>query len=447
MLNLWDLLGEGISVDGRGHLRVGGCDTLELAARFGTPLYAYDEEGIRRRCRDWKEAVAALWPDGQVLYASKAFLTLAMAALIEEEGLGLDVCSGGELWTALEAGFPAERVYFQGNGKSWEELEMALQVGVGRIVVDNPEELGRLHLLGARLGKKASVLLRVTPGVDAGAHDHISTGKYAAKFGFLPGDQLREGVSKAGLSPYLELAGLACHVGSQILDPAPLSQAAEAMVEVARAFPWSEGWELDLGGGLGARYTREDDPPSPRKVVAEVVERLREGCRKWGLPLPRLLFEPGRSLVAEAAVALYTVNAVKEMPGRRYVVVDGGIHDNPRPPLYGARYTAALAGRMADPPEGEFWVVGKNCESSDVLAREVLLPWPRPGEIVAIFTAGAYQYAMASNYNRFPRPAVIFAREGTADLVVARESYHDLLARDLLPARLRRAHVAATASS
>ncbi|MEW6545851.1 MAG: diaminopimelate decarboxylase [Bacillota bacterium] len=427
----------GLRVNSRGHLEVGGCDTPELGVRFGTPLYVYDEEEIRRRCRAWRGAVEQFWPGGQVLYAGKAFLTLAMAALVHQEGLGMDVCSGGELWTALAAGFPASRVYFQGNGKSPEELEMALEAGVGCIVVDNHEELARLRHLCRRLKGRVRVLLRFAPGVEAGAHDHLSTGTIHSKFGFLPGPDLERALQTVRESRGMVLTGLACHVGSQIPSPEPFCEAAEAAITVARSFPWQAGWELDLGGGLGARYTEEDDPVSPFELVERVARHLREACRREGVPLPRLVLEPGRSVVAEAAVALYTVQAVKRVPGRSYVVVDGGLHDNPRPALYGARYRACLAARLNEPPAGTFWVVGKNCESGDVLVRDVPLPAPHPGDVLAVFTAGAYQYAMASNYNRLPRPAVVFARAGHAEVVVARETYRDLVARDRLPEWMR----------
>ncbi|MBC7338361.1 MAG: diaminopimelate decarboxylase [Firmicutes bacterium] len=433
-------LGEVTQVNSRGCLEIGGCEAPELAGRYGTPLYVYDEGEIRGRCRSWQGAMQRFWPGGEVVYAGKAFLTMAMAALVRQEGLGLDVCSGGELWTALAAGFPASRVYFQGNGKSPEELQLAVESGVGRVVVDNHEELARLGLLCTRLQRRARVLLRFAPGVEAGAHDHLSTGTVYSKFGFLPGPDLERAVHTTRESSGLELVGLACHVGSQIPDPAPFCEAARAAAqvaaEVAGAFPWADGWELDLGGGLGARYTEDDNPVAPSRLLEEVAAHLREACRHRGLPLPRLVVEPGRSIVAEAAVALYTVLAVKHVPGRSYVVVDGGLHDNPRPALYGARYRACLAERPHARPEGAFWVVGKNCESGDVLARDVPLPLPRAGEVLAVFTAGAYQFAMASNYNRLPRPAVVFAHGGRAELVVARETYGDLVARDRLPGRM-----------
>jgi len=325
-------------------------------------------------------------------------------------------------------------------------LELAVRARVGRIVVDNAEELGRLHLLGGRFERKVRVLLRVSPGVEAGAHDHISTGKHASKFGFLPGPELRAAVMRARHSPYLELKGLACHVGSQIVDLEPFRETVRAAVGVASGYSWPPDWELDLGGGLGVRYTAADQPPAVEEAVQVMAEELGQACRQAGLPLPHLTLEPGRSIVAEAGVALYAVNAVKEVPGRRYVVVDGGLYDNPRPALYGASYTACLAGRVGERPEDTFWVVGKNCESSDVLARDVPLPTPRPGDVLAIFTAGAYQYAMASNYNRMPRPAVVFACCGQADVVVERESYRDLLAHDVLPLRMRQGQMAAGSS-
>lgn len=427
-------------VNARGRLEIGGCEAVELAERYGTPLYVYDESAVRERCRGWRSAMERSWPGGEVLYAGKAFLTMAMARLVEGEGLGLDVCSGGELWTALAAGFPPGRIYFQGNGKSPEELELAVRNGVGRVVADNHEELERLEAVCRRLNRRAQVLLRFAPGVEAGAHDHLSTGTVVSKFGFLPGQDLRAAARRVAGSTHLELAGLACHVGSQIPDPEPFCRAAlraaEEAAGVAEVRPWTAGWEVDLGGGLGARYTEDDRPATPHRLLAEVGLHLAEACRRRGLPLPRLVVEPGRSIVAETAVALYRVLAVKHVPGRSYVVVDGGLYDNPRPALYGASYRACLAARPAAPTDGLFWVVGKNCESGDVLARDVPLPAPRPDEVLAVFTAGAYQFSMASNYNRLPRPAVVFAAGGEAEVVVARESYADLVAHDRLPGRL-----------
>lgn len=424
-------------VNGRGHLEIGGCDAVELAERFGTPLYVMDEADVRQRSRQYRAALEGSYPRARVLYASKAFLCAAMARLAYEEGLGLDVVSGGELYTALRAGVPPELIYMHGNNKSREEIEYALQSGVGRLVADSLFELGLIDAVAAGLGRVAHVLLRVTPGIEAHTHEYVRTGQLDSKFG----EGLSNGLAYRALEasrgmPHVRVVGLHCHIGSQILQLEPQAEAARLLIEFARRV--QDGLdiridELNCGGGLGVRYLPSDDPPAIGEAMARLARTVREAAAAAGLPLPLLLVEPGRSIVGEAGTTLYTVGATKAIPGvRTYVTVDGGMTDNPRPALYGARYQAVLANRAGEPATHTVTVAGKCCESGDVLIRDARLPEPRPGDILAVLTTGAYNYSMASHYNRLPKPAVVFVRDGRARVVVRRETYADLVRQDVL---------------
>jgi diaminopimelate decarboxylase len=434
-------LGPGLTVNAAGHLALGGADLVQLAGRFGTPLYVFDEGVVRSQCRAFRDAFARYPAGARVVYAGKAFLTLAMARIVAEEGLHLDVVSGGELYVALRAGFPPGRVHFHGNNKTADEIGMALDAGVGRFVVDNFREIDLLESAAARRGVRPRCLVRVAPGVEAHTHHYIQTGKQDSKFGFdLATGQAMEAVRRVAASPHLELAGLHAHVASQVLDVEPFRVAAEVLLDAAadaeRATRVPVG-ELNLGGGMGIRYTDEDRPPSPEAFVEAIVEAVEEGCRRRGLSLPVLAIEPGRAIVGEAAVAVYTVGAQKRVPGLTpYVAVDGGMGDNIRPALYGASYRVLVAGRPLDPPEERVHVVGRYCESGDFLARDVPLPRVEAGDLLVFPSAGAYQYPMASNYNRVPRPAVVLVRDGDAELIVERETYADLCARERIPERL-----------
>lgn len=419
---------------------------MELARRLGTPLYLYDEEKIRSACRRFLQAVsppAPGMPLGKIFYAGKAFLTLAMVRLIHEEGLGLDAVSGGELHTALAAGLPPERIVFHGNNKQPREVEEAVRAGVGLFVADNFRELDLLEETLSREDKTQELLLRVAPGVEAHTHEYILTGQQDSKFGFDPASgQLLEAARRVARTPRLRFRGLHCHIGSQILDRQPYLEAARVMVGLMARVQEEAGLEteiLDLGGGFGIHYLPEDDPPDPAGVIRAVAEEVARGCRERGLRLPVLAFEPGRSVVGEAAIALYTVGAVKRVPGlRTYVSVDGGMGDNPRTALYGAAYWACSASRPLAPREEEVRLVGRFCESGDVLIPRLEMPRLEPGEVVAVFSAGAYQYSMASNYNRCPRPAVLLvAQGGKPEVIVARESYRDLLSHDRVPPHLQ----------
>lgn len=418
-----------------GHLEIGGCDCVELTKQFGTPLYVMDEALIRENCRRYKKAFAQNYPaEARICYAGKAFLVLAMCQLVDEEGLYLDVASGGELFTALQAKFPTERIYMHGNFKSEEELTMAVRSKIGRVVVDCMEELERLNSIAARQDALADILLRLTPGVEAHTHEYIRTGQIDTKFGFhIENGVALEAVRKALSLKHLRLHGFHCHIGSQVFEIEPYRIAIEQMFSFAATVHSETGFvirELNLGGGLGVRYTPEDDPPSIETFVASICEAVKDVASRFGFELPTLAFEPGRSIVGEAGTTLYTVGVVKEIPKvRTYVSVDGGMSDNPRPALYGARYFAVIANKASQEPNKVVTVAGKHCES-DTLIRDITLADPQPGDILAVFTTGAYHYSMASNYNRFPRPAVVFVKDGKAKLVVRRETYDELLKCD-----------------
>jgi diaminopimelate decarboxylase len=417
-----------------GVLQLGGVDVRDLAARFGTPAYVLDEADLRGRMRAWREAFA---PDGTVYYAGKAFLSVAVARWLAEEGLSLDVCTGGELAVALAGGFPAERVLFHGNNKSSAELTAGLAAGVGRFVVDSDVEIARLAFLAERAGRRQPVYVRVTPGVEAHTHEFIATGQEDQKFGFsLASGAAQEAVRRVLSLPSLELVGLHCHIGSHIFDTRGFSVAAHRMVGLLaqiREEHAVELPELDLGGGTGIAYVAEDDPEPVAQLAAELRGIVERECAAAGLSVPRLAVEPGRSIAGPSTVTLYEVGTVKELPGlRTYVSVDGGMSDNIRPALYDARYTAALASRAPEGPRREVTVVGKHCETGDVVVREVALPVDlAPGDLLAVPASGAYHRSMANNYNLVGRPPVIAVRDGQCRVLLRRETDEDLLSLDL----------------
>jgi diaminopimelate decarboxylase len=415
------LLPDTATVGDDGRLRIGGCDVLDLAAEHGTPLFVYDEAHLRARCR---EAVAA-FGDG-VAYASKAFLCLAMARLAHEEGMHLDVATGGELHVALAAGVPAERLVLHGNNKSLEELREARAAGVGRIVVDSFDELERLAQLHAEDGMCPKVLVRATPGVEAHTHDFIRTGQVDSKFGFgvAAGDAARA-VARAQDSPAVELVGVHMHIGSQVFVADFFHDAVEVVAPWVREVGLPE---LSIGGGLGVAYVEGEEAPS----ITEWGSAIVEGCRDAGI-LARVSAEPGRSIVAQAAITLYTVGTIKHVPDvRTYVSVDGGMSDNPRPVLYGSGYEAFLPRATDAARPKRVTIVGKHCESGDVLVRDAQVPDDiAVGDVLATPVTGAYGHSMGSNYNKVLRPAVLFVGEGRAHEVVRRETYDDLLRHDL----------------
>lgn len=415
-----------------GHLEIGGCDVVGLAAAYGTPLIVYDEALLRENCRRYQRSFAQ--NGHRVAYAGKAFLCVAMCQLIESEGLLLDVVSGGELHTALAAGFPAERIYFHGNNKSPGELTMALQAGVGHIVVDNRYEYFLLKSLSNDVERPVVILLRVALGVDAATHQYIRTGQHDSKFGFaLGGDDLEAVFADALTAKNLVLAGFHSHIGSQITSLVAFRQAVDIMFELIRSYrdryPWRP-LEVNLGGGLGVNYLPGDGAASIEDLARLIREVAEAHMADFGLDL-RLVLEPGRSIVAAAGTTLYTVGGMKDVPGgRSYIAVDGGMTDNPRTALYQAKYSCLLANRAAEPPAGVYAIAGKSCESGDMLIWEHSLPAVNHGDILAVFVTGAYTYSMASNYNRLPRPAIVLVSGGVARTIIERETYADLLRLD-----------------
>jgi diaminopimelate decarboxylase len=426
-------------VNERGHLEIGGCDVTDLARRFGTPLYVMDEAAIRDNCRRYVEAFGARYPDVKIAYASKAFLCTAMARIVDEEGLGLDVATGGELFVALNAGFPAARIVFHGNNKSDAELRSALEAGVGRIAVDSFDELDRIERLVASGCPAPRLHVRVTPGVEAHTHEFIETGTDDSKFGFslATGDALAA-VRRVVASGASHFAGIHCHIGSQVLRLDSFGRAVEKMVGLVRAIEEATGAlveELNVGGGLGVRYLPDDRPPS----IAEYHRTLEDAFTKaladaGARSQPTLMVEPGRSIAATAALTLYRVGTVKTIDGvGTYVAVDGGMSDNLRPVTYGARYEAFLPARVRDERPAVVTVAGKHCEQGDLLVRDAAVPADvAVGELLAVPVTGAYGYAMASNYNKVTRPAVVFVADGRARVVVRRERPEDLVRLDLV---------------
>jgi diaminopimelate decarboxylase len=420
-------------VNNKEHLVIGGCDAVELAAEFGTPLYVFDELGIRRRCAEFKREFQQRYANTTVFYSAKAFINKALARLFDEEGLGLDVVSAGEMSIARSAGFPMDRVYFPGNNKSAEELKLALEWGVGRIVIDNFQELNLLNEIAEKQGKNPDIFLRLSPGVDPHTHDYIITGNLDSKFG-VPMVQGEKALVTI-LSTRLRLRGLHFHIGSQIAEFEPYQQAIDIILGFAAKMKQKHGFEmeeLDIGGGFAIQYTL-DFPVSPISDWAEVLtSNITIGSRTLGLAQPRLTIEPGRAMVGPSGVALYTVGVLKDIPGvRRYVSVDGGMGDNIRPALYGASYEAVVANKMTDKETEKVTVAGKFCESGDIIIKDIMLPPLAVGDILAVADCGAYCLPLASNYNASLRPAVVLVKEGKSKIIRRRETFDDLTRNDV----------------
>ena len=421
-------------VSKQGHLVIGGCDTVELAAEYGTPLYLFDEFNLRSKCQEFKAEFSQRYADTTVIYAGKAFLNGALAVILKEEGLGLDVVSAGELAIAESADFPMDMVYLHGNNKSTEELGLALKNHVGRIVVDSLDELEMLAAMAEEVGRIPDILLRLTPGVDAHTHEHITTGTTGSKFG-TPLFAADEAVNRAMLAPSLNLVGLHFHIGSLITEVQPYQEAIEVVLEFAATMKQKHGFELeelDVGGGFAVQYTL-DCPVPPVSLYAEaIVSRVIGRCRRLDLPLPMLTVEPGRAIVARAGVALYRAGVIKDIPGiKRYVAVDGGMADNIRPALYGSRYEALAANRMLEKEAGRVTIAGKFCESGDILVKDINIPPVSSGDIIAIPASGAYCLPLQSNYNASLKPAIVLVKEGRARLIRRRETFKDLTRCDL----------------
>lgn len=431
------LVSKNLAVNEQGHLTVGGMDTVELAKEYGTPLYVMDEGLIREHCRSFRESMDEYYGgQGLVCYASKAFCCKAMCRIMLEEGLGLDVVSEGELYTALSVGFPPEKLCFHGNNKTDHELSYALENGVGRIIVDNIYELERLNRLAEKTGRTANIMYRIKPGIDAHTHNFIMTGQIDSKFGFaLETGEAYEAVKKAIECSHINLVGLHCHIGSQIFDIDPFVKAAEVMLTFIAKIKDELGFEvkeLNLGGGFGIRYTEEDAPVAYDRYMEKVSEKVKEVCAEKNVKLPFILIEPGRSIAAPAGVTLYTVGGRKEIPNiRTYVSIDGGMGDNPRYALYQSKYDVEVANKANLPKTETVTVAGKCCETGDLIGEGMPIQPVEPGDILAVLATGAYNYSMSSNYNRIPKPPVVMIRDGRSRVVVKRETFEDIVRNDI----------------
>ncbi len=418
-----------------GHLTIGGCDAIDLAHRFGTPLVVYDVQQIRHQIRAFKQVFEENSVDYAVSYASKAFSAIAMYQVVAVEGAHVDVVSGGELYTAIKAGFPMANVSFHGNNKSQEELEMAIDHHVGTIMIDNFHEIELLADVLEEHDAHVDVMLRITPGISAHTNKYIQTGQVDSKFGFdLQSGQADEALAKVLENPRMQMKGLHAHIGSQIFELAGFEGVAKKLVEVAAH--WQEKFNyqaavINVGGGFGIRYVKDDTPLAPEEFVAAIIKAIKTEIKETNLTMPAIWIEPGRSIAGPAGYNLYTVGSRKDVPGLKpYVTVDGGMGDNIRPALYEAQYETVLANNPRAEVVEHVRVAGKYCESGDILSQNQALPATKPGDVLAMLDTGAYGYSMASNYNRNPRPAVVFAEKGTAQVVIKRETYDDLIHLD-----------------
>jgi diaminopimelate decarboxylase len=420
------------SVTADGHLSIGGCDLVALADEFGTPLVVYDEQHLRATATEFVRAYAAADRAAEVIYASKAYFGLAALQLLREEGLSVDVASGGELYAALAAEFAPERIYLHGNNKTVHEVEDALDAGVGTVIIDGFDEIALIERAAAGRGIVQRVMVRVTPGIDPTTHAAIATGQVDSKFGFSLAGDAQRGVAAIRASAHLQLVGLHAHLGSQLFDLSVFGPTADVLADFAAEVGPEDIEAVDLGGGLGVAYVQEHDPPAIAAFAAAQADALRSAFGARGLAVPRLLCEPGRAVVGRSGVTLYRVGGIKPIPGiRTYASVDGGMSDLLRPMLYGAVYEPVLASRAAAAPDRTYRIVGKHCESGDILVAEARLPELVVGDVICLPATGAYGVSMASNYNGQPRPAVVFAAGGTARVVTRRETYADILGRDL----------------
>ena len=426
-----------LNVNENGHLTISGVDTVEIAKNYGTPLYVMDEDLIREHCRTFKSSIEKYYNgDGMACYASKAFSCKAMCKIIKEEGLGLDVVSEGELYTAESINFPMDRVCFHGNNKTDSELRYAVEKKVGRIIVDNIYELERLDKIAADAGTKVNIMFRVKPGIDAHTHDFVKTGQIDSKFGVALETGEAFNIVKNAISlNNVNLVGLHCHIGSQIFDIDPFVEAAEVMIGLIEKIKQELNYEvkeLNLGGGFGIKYTDEDTPVEYYKYMEKVSARVKELCSEKNLKLPFILIEPGRSLVAPAGITLYTLGCVKEIPNiRTYISVDGGMCDNPRYALYKSKYDVIVANKASKPKTEVVTIAGKCCESGDLIGEGMDIQKAESGDIIAVLATGAYNYSMSSNYNRIPKPAVVMIKNGESRVVVKRETISDIIRNDL----------------
>ena len=424
-----------------GNLEIGGCDMVELAEKYGTPLYVIDEKTLRAVCADYKKAFKK-YPKVNMMFASKALCTMGISAILDSEGFGFDVVSAGEIYTVYKAGIDMSKVLFNGNNKSVDELSLALKLGAGRISVDNFFELSLLNEIAKSYNKTADILLRITPGIECHTHEYIQTGHLDSKFGF-DLTQVDEAVELI-LNNYtnLNLHGFHAHIGSQIFETSIYGDEIEILVKEIARIDEKFGLKLDeinAGGGLGVKYTDNDCPPSVYTIADIIINRINECIEKYKIEPPSLFIEPGRSIISTAGITLYTIGSSKQVPkGKKYVAVDGGMADNPRPSMYGAEYFAQLANKALAEPVENVTIAGRFCESGDILIKNIKLPELEEGDILCVYNTGAYNYSMASNYNRVQKPAMVLVNNSQSDMIVKRETLDDLISHDEIPRRLRK---------
>ncbi len=429
---------ENLTVNQQGHLCIGEHDTVDLAKEFGTPLYVLDEDKVRKNCRGYKDAIDKYYGgNGLVLYASKALCTMYTSRVAAEEGLGADVVSGGEIYTLKKAGFPMEKVFFHGNNKTPDEIELAMDCGVGHIVVDNIYELDRVNDTAAKRNTVQPILFRIKPGIDAHTHDFVRTGQIDSKFGVaLENGEAFEIHKYASTLKNVSVDGVHCHIGSQIFEVSPFCEAARVMMNFMADLRDKLGLNpkiLNLGGGFGIKYVEGDDPLAPVDYVKAAIDTVKNVAGERNMPLPFLVFEPGRSIVAEAGITLYTVGCVKDIVNvRTYVSVDGGMSDNPRYIMYGSKYSAVLANKANEENVKKVTIAGKCCESGDLIQENVPLPEVNVGDTLAVLATGAYNYSMSSNYNRIPRPAMVAVKGSEKKVIIKRETYEDIIKNDII---------------
>lgn len=426
-----------LNVNNKGHLEIGGCDTIDLAKKYGTPLYVVDENEIRKNCRAFVKSIKDNYNGhGTVAYASKAFSCMEMYRICKQENMSIDTVSAGEIYTALKAGFPAEHIYFHGNNKTLDEIEFALENNVGRIVVDNLTELEKIEMAAKKRNITAKIMFRIKPGIDAHTHSFIRTGQIDSKFGLaLENGEAMVGVKKALTLKNVELCGLHCHIGSQIFDISPFELAAEVMMDFIAKIKEETGAEikeLNLGGGFGIKYTGEDKPAPYSDYMNRVAAVIKKKAEEHSMELPFIIIEPGRSIAGAAGITLYTVGAVKEIENvRTYVSIDGGMTDNPRYILYQSTYEILCANKANEPKIEKITLAGKCCESGDLIQENAMIQKVVPGDTIAVLSTGAYNYSMALNYNRIGRPAVVMTNNGESRIIVNRESFEDLVRNDV----------------
>ncbi len=429
-----------VNINNKNNLEIGGCDMSDLADKYGTPLYVFDEMTIRRISKEYKEAFYS-YPKIRMLYASKAFMTQAITKILESEGFGFDFVSGGEIYTAISAGVDISKSIFNGNNKNYDEILMALKYNIGRISADNFFELSLINEAAKSLNKKAEIFLRITPGIECHTHEYIQTGHLDSKFGF-DLTQIDEVMTLINDEyEYLEIKGLHAHIGSQIFETKVYYDEVEVLLKEIRRIKDKFGIELNeinLGGGLGIKYTQEDNPPSIYDTAEIIIKSIEENTKKYGLEYPQIYIEPGRSIIGTSGITLYTIGSSKQVPnGRKYVAVDGGMADNPRPAMYQAQYTAEKVSKDDSAETETVTIAGRFCESGDILIKDIILPKLNEGDLLCVYNTGAYCYSMSSNYNRILKPAAVLVNNSQSDIIIDRETYEHLVGLDRIPKRLK----------